>query len=694
MSLIPQYAGVGETCPQFTITVTSGGQLTTSDTLYFSFQLQNRAGFNIPSVSGAIAYSANQKITITIPSSARKPGWDIHYYILSAGASSDPSTHVQIARIPNFEYGIGYDPQSTQITLPADIILSRDAHIALAPSVANLAALPTGVNRLDGQVRWVTSESKWFEYRADSALPLSVDVVAADVGQWVRIGGASTYVSDTRLGVGSDRLITEINPVTTIPTPLYPGDAGLGKVLPSWEAKYWIYNDTDNVLPAGTEFGIELEYNNKRSPDLLSSLFMVKFIGFVQADGTIRTTDGDGLEFKNLGAFFPWTPKVLTPFVTSDDLQPGEAIALAVKPFFSVAELNNEVTPKAIVGVIPAIRTQSGDYDPLGKFLPNGAVFDVDDAFGNPSEQHYRVVPNTGLSFDILAGSGLVASYSFPAKPRRTFGNLQPDTAGQKIIINGNAAVYAELPTYTPSASEAIRAIISTESGETVAGGWSSYQAIASGQAVRLTLNYPSNADGVGTIRSDYPDVLAGNDKGLFNPSRVNVYLQRQDTLEIRRFSGTLVVAGISQIVTLTSWTSGTIVPGLPIADEDFGLFAPGGVAVTSTSGGSFPVTSYRASYSFEYDGNQITKISHASPPCIYEWEGAFEPPTIEVNPEITVLPEGSPPTVTNSGTPSRAYLTFAFPEISGGGASNFDSILTDSNGDILVDSNGNVLYI
>ncbi len=609
--MLSQYAGVGEICPLFTITTGSGGSLT-AGSLYFSFQLQNRAGFNIPSVSAQITYSTNQKIIITIPE--MPDGWDVHYFVISAGAANDPATHVQIARVPGFQYGVGIEPQSLKTILPTTLELSRNIHVSLAPSVTSVGSFPTGADRLDGQVRWVTDVAKWLEYRADSALPLSVDVVAADVGQWVRIGGASTYVSDTRAGVGSDRAIVSINPVTTIPTPPYPGET-LSKFLPGWEAQYWIYNDLPNALPSGTQFGIELEYNNQRSPDLLSGLVLVKFIGFVGSDGSVRTQDSSGRDFQNFGAFFPWTPKLTAPFITSDDLQPGEAIALAIKPFFSVAELNNEVTPDSIFGVYPVTRTQSGDYNPLGKLIPDGVVYGEAD--------RYRVVPNTGLSYDVLSGYALVGSYDFPLKPRRTFGGLQPNTAGQKVIINGNAAVFTESPTYTPSASEGIRAIVSTVAGESVSSpDWSSYVAITAGAT--LTLSYPCDASGVGTIRADYPDVIAGNAKGLFNVSGVNIYLQRQDTLEIRRFSGFSVVANTSQQFTISNWTAGVIVASLPTADAAFSLFAPGVGAIAPAITGNFPSTNYRVAYSFVYDGNQITAISHASPPCIVEFSGNF----------------------------------------------------------------------
>lgn len=198
MTLVPQYAGVGEICPAWQVQATAGGELS-GGILYFSFQLQNRAGLNLASISEVI-YSPNQKIEITIPSSINKPGWDIHAYILSASSTNDPTTFVQIARIPGFQYGPGINPQSIRVVLPQTITLSRDAHIALAPTVATPMALPVGNNRLDGQVRWVDSLSGFFEYRADSESASSVNVLTADIGCWHRCGSPNTYISDTSSG--------------------------------------------------------------------------------------------------------------------------------------------------------------------------------------------------------------------------------------------------------------------------------------------------------------------------------------------------------------------------------------------------------------------------------------------------------------------------------------------------------------
>ena len=659
--MLSRYAGVGTTCPQFTVTTESGGNLTGSGSLYFSFQLQNRAGFNAPSVSSQISYTAGQKIVITIPDTVRKAGWDIHYFEVSAGATSDPSTHVALTRYSGFQFGVGIDPQTLLSTLPATIELSRDLHIALAPTVANLAALPTGNDRLDGQVRWVTSESKWFEYRADSDQEIGVNVIAADVGQWVRVASASTYVSSSTDAGGSDHALPTIEPTSIVATPDYPGN-NLGKVLPTWESRYVIYNDTDISLPEGIEFGIELEYNNLRSPDLLSGLFMVEFKGFVQADGNLRTTRiSDSSEFNNIGGYVPWTPKLTTNFLLPDGLLPTESILIAVKPFFSSAELDfysdyrsgsTGMSSGDIVGIKPVIRTQSGDYNPLGKLLNDGSVI------LNLGDQ-YRVVPDNGLSYKVLSGCALVKSYDFPTKPTRSFSGLAVNTADQKIVINGNGSVFTELDSYTVQSSEALRAIVSTELGESHAGSFSSYIANSGTSSFNITLNYPCTAGGLGTIRSNYPDVIASNAKGSFNPVSINIYLQRQDNLEIRKFTGNGVVPGTSQQFSITDWTNGTIVGSLPNAE--FGLFTPGSSSLVIDGAGSFPVTSYRVTYSFVYDGNQITDIDHSSPPCIYEWQGDLQPPSITVI-STTTIAQGEDADVVNVGTGSAAELEFYLP--------------------------------
>lgn len=652
MVLIDRYAGVGVICPVFQVATQSGGNLTESGTLFFSFQLQNRAGFNESSDSISVTYSATQKIVITIPDTVLKPGWDIHNYIISAGTTADQSTHVVLANITGYNFGSGLDYQSVVRSLPVNIELSENNHIALAPSIATTSLLPTSIDRLDGQIRWITTESRWLQYKADSFLKPSADVIAADLGNWVQVGGSSTHVSSSLTNGGSDFQLSRLSSGLEISTPPYPGS--LSKVLPAWKAQYWLYNADTFAYPAGTEFGIDLSFNGISSPALLSGLFYVEFIGYVNAEtGDIRKIGADSRLFQDVGSLALWTPTEVTPFIMPDDLQPGEAIAIAVKPFFSPLDFDGGLKSGDVIGVVPSTRTLSGDFNSLGDLLPGGIVFYKGDK--------YRVTTDTGLSFYVLSGTALVGNYSFPQKPKRLFFGLATNTANQKVIINGNAAVFVKPSSYSPTTSEAIRAIVSTELGESSSGIYSSVVPVTSGSSIVIKANYPCDINGFGTVRSNYPDVLAGTAKGKFNPKSVNIYLQRQDTREIRKFSGFLVIAGISQTFTLTDWASGTVVSSSPTASSDFSLYASGMTAITLNTGGTFPVASYTATYSFVYDGSQVTKISHATPPCIREWSGDFQPASLSIG-TVTTLSPGTDATAVNVGSSNSVIINLGLP--------------------------------
>ena len=629
--MIPRYAGVGIDCPEWSLTVVPGGNFTSPGTIFFSFQLMNRAGLNRAFISSAVNYNIGEKIVVTIPSNVRAEAWDIHYYILSASTTNNPESFIQIARLPGYEDGFEFDPQSLPIDLPVTIELTRDEHLLLAPSVNTRAELPTGNNLIDGMVRWILNESIFVEYQRNFM-------------SWEPLGTPNTFILDTTID-GSDRNLTEIDPTEIISHPLYPPSPNI-KVLPEWESRYFIYNDSSNPLPAGTEFGVELSYNNKRSPDLLNGLFLVKFNGFADRNGNLRTTDSEGREFNNVGGFISWEPKIETPFITEDDLLPDESISISVKPFFSTAELNNQIPPNSVVGILPVIRTQSGTYNPLGDLVNGDIVFAKGD--------YYRVLPSAGLSFTIGKGMALVRNYSFPVKPKRTISGLAENTANQQVIINGNGAVFLEAPDYQPTSSEALRALISTESGESAIGVWSDFIAISSNGGIAGTIAFENK------IRDDYPDVIAG---GLAdnNAPQVYVYIERQSDNEIRRF-------GIFEFLptepnisfSIDDWDNGVIVnPANP--EAEFSLFSPGEITPSEIIG-NFAADNYRCAASFGYEGAEITSISHASPPCLREWSGPFEPPSLVAG-EITILREGEPPvmTVTSTNNPGEYRIDLAF---------------------------------
>lgn len=165
--MIPRYAGVGINCSEWNVSTVPGGNLTTSGTIYFSFQLMNRAGLNRAFISSAIVYNIGEKIVVEIPEEARLEAFDIHYYILSASETNNPESFIQIARLPGYQYGEGIEPQSIPTDLPATISITEDKHLLIAPNVLNAANLPSGADLIDGMVRWVINESQFVEYQEE-----------------------------------------------------------------------------------------------------------------------------------------------------------------------------------------------------------------------------------------------------------------------------------------------------------------------------------------------------------------------------------------------------------------------------------------------------------------------------------------------------------------------------------------------
>ena len=556
---------------------------------------------------------------------------------------------MQIARLPGYQYGTGIEPQSLPTDLPATIELTENEHLLLAPSVATRSALPTGNNLIDGMVRWITEESIFVEYQAE-------------LSDWVFLGTPNTFIDDTTVE-GSDRNLTELAPNEVIAHPIYP-PAPNTKVLPAWESNYFLYNNEPNPLPAGTEFGIELFYNDKKSPDLLNGLFLIRFNGFTDPAGELRTTDGENRPFSNVGGFISWEPKVTTPFITDDDLQPGESISISVKPFFSTADLNNQVPPGSVVGVIPAIRTQSGDFNPISKLLNGNYVFAKGDL--------YRILPSEGLSFTIGSGTAIVAGYDFPQKPSRIISGLQENLANQQVVINGNGAVFVEAPTYTPTPTEDLRALIGTEAGESQASDWSGYLAL-NNEGINITSAIPQ------AIRSAYPDAIAGEAVSV-NANLFYTYIERQSDSSIKRFGPfSFAASDINLVLTISDWDGGGNVQ-IPTPGADFSLFTPSAATITVNPTGNFQPDNYRVALTFGYEGTEITKISHASPPAIAEYPGDFQPPTINVISTTTVGPAEPANVVDTNPLSNIADLEFTIPR----GNDGFTPVLVGGEGEIL----------
>lgn len=566
------------------------GSLTTSKTLYFAFLGENPAGVNqLSPIVGGVAIGVGQGVSVTIPSTAHQPGEYFESYVLAASTTNTPSSFVQLAKLQ------ARDSDGNPIALPATLTLDSDDHLALSATVATPDDLPT--NPLHGMLRQVTSLGKIFEYDEDSLLePNDSTVLEADIGAWVwHPGTFSAYVESTTEGGGCDRSLSQVT-VTPLRAPRYTPDGATGT-----QRIFWIFNNDDVAYPAGNRVGLSLTLNDIPQDSRWNGLLAYRFLGYAKpSDGSLRITYSDSSSFPDVGVEKPYDSNK-SDLILPDDLQPGEAYALAVYPAFTPAELNGEVPNNSVLRVAPFIFSQTGSYVDIAAALGSW-IYPVDD--------RGWVVPQLGLTATALRRSGMVKSglggRSFLKVGPTPIVELQPDTADQLIAINGNGAVYLADEIQS---GEALRAIVGTVDGTGQASAWSTAFSVNGSQGIRVTCTYPSNGT-TATIRADYPDPIAGlSGKAKLNAPFVTVYVKSGST--IKRFTGLGVVDGATQQFDLDDWNAGTVIGSIPVSDGDFGLFEAVSATGSANAAGDFPSGSLQVAFAFEYDGSAITSISH-----------------------------------------------------------------------------------
>jgi len=583
---------------------TGGGSFSAGGTLYFAIQARTRGGWTLVSSLVTATYAAGDSITIQVPTTARGTGDDIRRWEILASATNSASTLKSVAWIEGYQID-----QTTLTTLPASIVLSRNSHIGLSQSVATPASLPSGSDLMHGMVRTVTSLASFFRYNNRSAKTVNnTTVLSAATGRWEKVGNDSTYILDRTLTPGGcDRDIRSI-PDADVDLPDYAANGAPGIPV----NMVWYHDEGNGVsLPQGTRFTLAVLVNEANKSSLFRGKIKLIFRGFVNlSDGTIDTSDGQGGTMLGVNEIISFTPEK-NGLVLQKALPQGSGYLVSVYPEFNAWELRNEIGISSLIRIFLYPFSQSGNYSEAGNFL--GDVIYSDGG-------RLRVVPGAALSVTTMDGGAMVASYSFLNNPVTPVGGLTANTGNQQIAFNGDGAIFLRAGAI-PS-SEAIRAIVSTVSGQGTLASFSNVQTIAgsTGQ-LQVTIPYPSTADGVGTIRADYPDSQLASytsSSVTFNPPTVYIYVENQTTNEIKRFSQS-VVAGTGQVFAISDWSAGTTVASIPAeAAANHGLFVPGTASVTPTNtGGSLPAGNYRVRSAFYFDGNQVSRIDHGSPPAL-----------------------------------------------------------------------------
>lgn len=592
---ITTYASMRSQLPALTVATFNTGSLTGSGTLYFFLQGRNRAGVNLSSASVSASYVAGDEIELTIPATARAAGEDIHYWIISASATNNASTAVQVAIYRGYD-----EDQTTPRPLPATIALSTPAHIALSATVANVGALPTGANLLNGMLRGVTNIAKILRYDAESTDTVdNVTVFSAAVGRWIQYGSFSTYITNTQDAGGCDQPIGSVSSAGYIqPVVTKDGDGNIA----SSPVRYWlIANRSEGLtaIPIGKRFSFSFFQNGVSKSQLLSEQIKLTLNGYARlSDGTLDTTDIDTTEriyyYGKTGAY-----------LVEKALPTGYAADWSVTLDIRSSELEYPLTNGELSAAL-GFYSQSGSPNPIGKL--------VGDVIYNTGNRRL-IVPSVGLAAIALDGSGTVKNFEFNQSSSLVTG-LIANTANQVLSINGDGVVNAEGVSPTLDPTEVVRAIVGTVSGVSLVGASSGYGAVTAGDTITLTVTHPIDALDNVTIRASYPDAEIAGLSGVaeFNPVLMRIYGQRQGDSQIREFTGFVPVPGETQAIAISNWTDGTIVGALPSPAANFGLYVSDSPSPVTAAGASdFTTDNYQWWAAYEYTGNQVTTIDHST---------------------------------------------------------------------------------
>lgn len=546
------YAGIPSQISAPVISVTSGN-LTTPVTGSLYWQMRNRQGFNLYSAPTTINLIASQGLSVTVPD-CNCEGYEAISYILSFSPTNTYLAAYVIATYSAFD------------TLPGTITLDKDDYFVTQLSVGNTSQLPT--NKINGMRAYVDA---WGEIREWNN------------GQWVSSvypQEFQTLITSTTSTNGCDRLLSEFteDQKQIIIRPDYAVDRSYSEPV-----KFWLRNETTSSFYAGRSIIVGVFWGTTDLTDLFFAAGAVNltFLGYANlSDGTIDTSASSGGQMTGINQRITYTNNN-SGLILEKDLPSGYAYLVAVEIQVDIASLGGRVTESSIA-ISLSIGERIGYYSGVAAIIGNLISADYDKR---------RIVPDTGLSAIALSGSGIVNGRSFIGAGERTVFGLTANTSDQIVGINGNGTclVVSELV-----AGQALRAKIGTLDGigkPVFAGNI----ALSNATQLQINLTHPT------AIRSDYPDVIAGNSKGKFNASSIRVWVG--DTLYIV----SLVPDELSQTITLTGSGGSTS----PVTSSELGLYKPSVDSIAPISGSSSFATGTYPVYAAYYYVNTVTTIFH-----------------------------------------------------------------------------------
>ena len=699
LSLRPQYSLL-----DFSLLTSSGGNVTTATTRNFYILGKNRSGFNLLSNSTILTINPGEKVTVTFNASIRNTGEDLHYLAVAAEDTGNP----QDAKILAFWNAKEADQVSDR-ALPASIELINDDDFILGGSASTATALPS--NPINGTIREVLDESKFYQY-------------FQELSQWLPVATNSAYIAATDDPGGCDRLLAVVE------NPLFPPNVLSGADSTPIKIAYFNGYEEDNGAPKqkGSYFNLKLAVNGQTTlggvdiSTIFAGLIKIRFLGYVR-----RSTGELDTSIEGAGTEQIWYLSN-SPIYLSQDLERGYAAAWELVLNFNASQL---------AGYIPNNSTISFnllDQGILGRPSELGLI--VGDAVFGDGDR-LRIVPNKRLGGIAEVGGTSRSYYITPLVGEETILGLAADSANQQAAISGvlGGRITIRSPLESLLSTEALRAVISTQSGIATASAPTEAIAVASGEQLRVTVTLPVDINTASaTVRSDYPDVIAGTSGALFNVPQLVPYLITGSN--VYQFPPVPLSPVENITFTLPDLALATQVSQLPSNSADFNLFAYGNISAITETGGNLPDDDFQIAIAYEYPSPNyaISKISHSpARGCIPELQQTLAAVLSAYRIFITDVSSTeqlenldifqlsfNPVVILNKDAQTKELFAYfseyvgnidgetvidtnnapgAMIRISGGGGSgetnvNFDNILISDSGQVLVSESGNILTI
>ena len=577
-------------CLPPTVSVETGGSLTTNGTIYLGIQAFNESGVNFCSTLVPANYTVGSRIRVQFNSANRTEGTLFPYYLLIASPNNDKANGHVIGIWKNWE-----DNGKTLATF-SDLLLSQNTDLTITPSsVANPLALPT--NAIQGQTRTVTSLGAYYMRLNTPQAVDGVKVISDSLeNKWVLnlgstnygafpIGGTTGVFGCHQPAANIDAEILANNPF--FPRPVYTPD-GSGSLFDPDQSpiRLAFLNLYESEMGVGRRLRLNCFLNGSEPvSNLLSGKIFARVLGFVNIESGELVTEndtGDGNDMDGIGEWVSVDTK-LGFFVFQRPLPYNWVVAVEIAVGFKSSEL--QIAPGSVLSFTLSCGVQSGVLVEGGLIYrqPQGGLIYKDENYTG------RVLPDSvGVKVGRMIGGMIHGSQSrifeFLDTPEQFLSGFLTNTEGQKITLSRDGvATFRGIDAI--QSSEALLAIVSTKTGESRVF-WGASESVLSSQGISALITYPS---------------------GGFNVSLIRFYLLINGVL-YRQDSPSGITTGLTSQTFNISAITGFSLIALEPTNYIPGLFLSPGIAVSLSSGSLSG--NIKLGVSYVYSGSVLSAIS------------------------------------------------------------------------------------